>query len=316
MPAISESAPGKTILFGEHAVVYKRPAIAVPVEQVRARVIITALPACNCQGVQLIAPEINLKTDLAILPVNHPLKAAIEYTLDALKINHLPSCVVKINSTIPVAAGLGSGAAVSVAIARAVSRFLGHPLSDDVVSDIAYNVDKLHHGTPSGVDNTVITYSRPIYFIREQPFEQITVSKPFEIVIGNTGIHSPTSETVSFVRSKWLANPADIEPIFDQIGQIVQAARKAIETGNPEQIGKLMDENHLCLQTLGVSSPELDQLVYTARRTGALGAKLCGGGKGGNMIALIEQGMGARIANALLNAGAVKVIQTTISAHA
>jgi mevalonate kinase len=312
MPAISASAPGKIILFGEHAVVYGRPAIAVPVLQVKAKAIVTAQPGTSTGRVRIQAPNIGLETNLDQLPYDHPLAAVIMGVAHALNIDRFPACTVRITSTIPVAAGLGSGAAVSVAIIRGLSAFLGHPFTDEMVSELAFQAEKIHHGTPSGIDNTVITYAMPVYFVRGQPVETFRVAEPFTIVIGDSGISSPTAVAVGDVRRSWQSATDQYEQIFNRIGRIVQSARQAIEKGNPRDLGALMTANHQYLQELGVSSPELDHLVEAARNAGALGAKLSGGGRGGNMIALTERERAQSVEKALAASGATRTIVTEV----
>jgi mevalonate kinase len=312
MPAFSASAPGKIILFGEHAVVYKRPAIAVPVEQVAAKAIVSADLRTEAGSVKILAADIGLAALLTDLPLTHPLAAAIHNTADALGVKRLPACTIKITSTIPVAAGLGSGAAVSVAVLRALSAFLGHPLPDEQVCQLAYEIEKIHHGTPSGIDNTVITYARPVYFVKDKPIEQLRPRQPFSIVIGDTGIQSPTAIAVGDVRKAWQQHTDEYEALFDSTGAIADSARAAIEGGMVELMGPLMDANHGLLRKIGVSCPELDALVLAARRAGALGAKLSGGGRGGNMIALVTEKGAERVASALKSTGAVRTIITQI----
>ncbi len=314
MPAVTATAPGKIILFGEHAVVYGQPALAVPVQQVQARAVITAAPDLAPGEVWITAPEVNLQAPWSQLPPEHPLVKAIQLTLDALGLPRPPAMRIRITSTIPVAAGLGSGAAVSVALVRGLSRFLGHPLDDAQVNAIAYEVEKIHHGTPSGIDNTVVTYAMPVYFVRGQPVETFRVGRPFTLVIGDTGVPSPTAETVAEVRRRRQADPATYEALFAAIGRLVREARQAIEEGRPAALGPLMDENHALLQQMGVSSPELDRLVEAARAAGAGGAKLSGGGRGGNMLALApDEATASRIAQALREAGAVRTLVTTVA---
>ena len=312
MPAITASAPGKVILFGEHAVVYGRPAIAVPVTEVRARAIVSADPRSAPGSMLIQAPAIGLDALLADLPEEQPLAAAVNGVLSTLGISRSPACTLRVTSTIPLASGLGSGAAVSVAILRALSAFLGRPLSDEQVSALAFEVEKLHHGTPSGIDNTVITYAMPVYFVRGQPIQTLHVAQPFTIVIGDTGIPSPTAIAVGDVRRLWEEKPAHYEALFDSAGQIARQARQAIQSGQPETLGALMDANHNLLQEMGVSSPELDRLVTTARANGALGAKLSGGGRGGNMIALASPETAPVIVGALSAAGASRTIVTAV----
>jgi mevalonate kinase len=322
------SAPGKIILFGEHAVVYGRPALAVPVTQVQAMATVTAT---SQPGIWVDAPDIGIRSELSRLSPNHPLAAVIRSVFAALTSPPTPlikgegrqvspttlfqkgrGCKIVITSTIPVAAGLGSGAAVSVAVVRALSEFLGQSLPDERVSALAYEVEKLHHGTPSGIDNTVITYANPVYFVKSCPIETFHVAAPFTIVIGDTGIHAPTKESVGDVRRLWQADSPRWEKVFDSVGEIARQARRLIESGDIPAFGPLMDENHRLLQEMTVSCPELDQLVEAARRAGALGAKLSGSGRGGNMIALVRPEQAEEIAQALRSGGALRTIITTI----
>jgi mevalonate kinase len=306
----ASSAPGKIILFGEHAVVHGRPAVAVPVTQVHANVKVTDAARA---GIWIHAPNVDLDAELNSLPSDHPLAAVIHNLLFSLGISPFPPLDIRINSTIPVASGLGSGAAVSVALIRALSSYLGHKMTDEQVSAFAFEIEKLHHGTPSGIDNTVITYARPVYFMKRHPIETVKVGEPFTLVIGDTGIPAPTKQSVGDVRKLWLKNPNRLEMVFDEVGQIALMARRIIECGHTDLLGDLMDQNHAFLQEMTVSSPELDKLVRAARKAGALGAKLSGGGRGGNMIALIKPDLAEPVSRALLEAGAKRTIVTQVA---
>ena len=316
MPAISASAPGKIILFGEHAVVYGHPAIAAPVNQVQARAMVMPHPGQPSGSIKLEAPDINLEGPLKNLPLDHALHKAVKLTLEELNIQNPPAFRLRVTSGIPLAAGLGSGAAVTVAVMRAVAGFLGHRLPDEAVNRLTFEIEKIHHGTPSGIDNTVVTYAQPVYFIKGQPIETLTVKQPFTIVIGDTGIPSPTAIAVGDVRHGWQAEPDKYNEIFNACGQIAQQARGHIKSGQIEALGPLMNTNHEWLAKMGVSSPTLDHLVLTAQTAGAWGAKLSGGGRGGNMIALAAPQQAEQIAAALLQAGATNIITTTIEVTA
>jgi len=308
---VRASAPGKIILFGEHAVVYGRAALAAPVPQVRAEVDVSesARP-----GIWIDAPDIGLRADLETLPADQPLAALTRNLLAAMGKDRLPDLHIAITSTIPVAAGMGSGAAVSVALIRALASTLAWPLSDEQISAYAYEIEKLHHGTPSGIDNTVITYAKPVFFIRGQPVQTLHVGAPFSVVIGDSGVPAPTRESVSDVRRLWESDKSKWEAVFDQIGDLSRKAKAAIEQGLWKALGALMDQNQALLTQLTVSSPELDRLVAAARNAGALGAKLSGGGRGGNMIALVQEGAGEKVVNALAAAGSPRAIIATIEA--
>lgn len=313
----TSSAPGKIILFGEHAVVYGRPALAVPVTEVQATATVRAgAEPFDRLGatpeIWIEAPDIGLRSELSRLPATHPLAAAARGVFAALGVDSPPDCHISIRSTIPVASGLGSGAAVSVALIRALAGFFHSPLTDEQVSAIAYDVEKLHHGTPSGIDNTVITYAKPVYFVKGQPIETFRVGAPFTLVIGDTGVPAPTKESVGDVRRLWEADKPRWETVFDQIGEVARRARECIESGEWRALGALMNDNHALLQQLTVSSPELDRLVEAGLRSGALGAKMSGGGRGGNMIALVEKENAPAVAEALKSAGARRTIITQV----
>ena len=312
MPAYTATAPGKIILFGEHAVVFGRPAIAVPVTEVRARAIVSADPRAPSGGVIVKAPDIGLDMKLVEMSDDHPLAYTIRVVQSEFKIVQLPGCTIRVTSTIPIAAGMGSGAAVSVALIRALSGFLGQKISVELVSALAYEVEKLHHGTPSGIDNTVVTYAKPVYYQKGGLIEGLNIMAPTTFVIGDTGIASTTAAAVGDVRKAWQENPQQYEHIFDQIAGIVQSAHRFIEDGDPNKLGLLMDENQLLLEKMKVSSPALENLIIAARRAGALGAKLSGAGQGGNMIAVVNPTSAPDVANALEQAGAVRTIITTL----
>jgi mevalonate kinase len=312
MSPVYASAPGKIILFGEHAVVYGQPAIAVPVTKVKVEVEIQPEPQTPPGTVRIIACEVSLDAFLRDLPADHPSAAVLNRLGESLGIAQFPACTIKVHSTLPVAAGLGSGAAVSVAILRAMSAFLGNPLPEAQISALAYEVDKIHHGTPSGIDNTVITYGKPVYFTKGEPIETFDIRKPFTIVVGDTGIPTSTAETVGDVRKAWATDPGRYEKLFQAVGDLVRKARQSIEADDTEQLGPLMDQNHALLCEMGVSGPELNRLVEIAREAGAGGAKLSGGGRGGNMIALVEAADAEAVAAALRAAGAVRTIVTEI----
>jgi mevalonate kinase len=190
---------------------------------------------------------------------------------------------------------------------------LKHPMTDEEINAFTYDIEKLHHGTPSGIDNTVVTYARPVYFVKGQPIETVKVGAPFTIVIGDTGVAAPTKESVADVRKLWEVDKPRWNAVFDEVADIAFAARRVIEEGWVNMLGELMDENHALLRQMTVSSPELDRLVSAARNAGALGAKLSGGGRGGNMIALVEPNHAVEVSSALISAGAVNTIVTQVS---
>lgn len=306
------SAPGKVILFGEHAVVYGEPAIAVPVTKVEATAKVEdAEPGC---GLIVVAADLGSAVNLSEAPADAPLAVAARLTLEHLGLP-APDARLTVRSTIPMASGLGSGAAVATALVRALAAFRGASLSGAEVSQIVYEVEKIHHGTPSGIDNTVIAYEQPVYFVRTAASgpERMSVGASFRLVIADSGLPSPTKRLVQRVRAGWLRDPTRYEELFGQIGDVVREARQRIEEGDVRALGPLMDRNHALLVELGVSSPRLDRLVSAARAAGAWGAKLSGAGQGGNVLALAEEESLEEVAAALREAGAVSTIETTVT---
>jgi mevalonate kinase len=249
-----------------------------------------------------------------LTPCPRPLGAGVSRTAKRPGVPRADySLRLTLSSAIPLASGLGSGAAICTAIVRALAAYLNSPISNSQISAIVFETEKLLHGTPSGIDNTVIAYEQPVYFIKGQPPEPFTVRQPFRLLIADTGLRSPTKITVGDVRAAWQKEPARYDALFLAAGEIANAARAHIENGEPESLGLLMNRNHALLREMGVSCAELDVLVEAALNAGALGAKLSGGGRGGNMLALVTAQTQDRVQAALERAGAKRVIATLIS---
>ena len=304
------TAPGKVILVGEHAVVYGRPAIAAPVWQTVATA--TIVPAAPGSGCHIIAPDVGLALRLADAGDDEPLAVVTRLALARLGITRAPDWQITLHSDIPIASGMGSGAALSTALVRAVMLGAGHAAEPAEVSDLVYESERFYHGTPSGIDNTVVAYGMPIWFVKGQPPEPFVPAQPISLAIADSGIRSPTKETVGDVRRAWSEDPARYEDIFDEIGRTVLDARHALEAGDSLELGRVMDANQTLLERLDVSSPVLATLIGAARKAGALGAKLSGGGRGGNMIALVDDRVMRPVCDALAAAGARRVIVTQI----
>ena len=316
------SACAKIILCGEHAVVYGRPAIALPLPALRTRAWLTR----RHDHFEIRATDINHVVVMPRIPPPqlrkpHPLALIAWHTFQYLRVRP-PRAVLTIASDIPVGSNLGSGAAVSIALARALGAFFHHELTPAEASALAYEVEKQHHGTPSGIDNTVIAYEQPVWFVRGDaesgaasltPAPLLAAPEPFSappltLVIGDSGQSTPTRVSVAAVRALREAQPARVERVMDAIGTLVTDARAALDRGDLPALGALMDTNHALLRQLTVSSDKLDALCAAARAAGALGAKMSGGGRGGNMLALArDAGHAAAISAALTQAGARRV---------
>ena len=299
------SASAKIILFGEHAVVYGEPAIAVPVSSLRAYAEVVE----ENTAFQIIARD--LENRIISFDGDDPLMQVVRLTLESLNVP-TPDISIAVRSDIPIASGLGSGAAISTAIIRVLLDYQKMAIPLEAINEIVYEVEKFHHGTPSGIDNTVIVYEQAVYFVRGEPIKTIENRTPLQVIVGDTGKVALTRDSVGDVRRLYEDEPDMTKLFIRDIGALVKQARNAMQSGDLVKLGDLMIENHHLLQKITVSSPELDKLVDAALSAGAMGAKLSGGGRGGNMIALVDERTSYAVSQALRDAGAVRVIQTTV----
>jgi len=176
---------------------------------------------------------------------------------------------------------------------------------------ILFNEHFVVYGIPSAS-----TFGGLIWFQKGENniIEKISMRNPVEIVIGNTGNVANTMAAIAGVRERKEKNPEKYKEIFDRAENITYLARDALQTGDFKEVGKLMNENHKLLQQIGVSSRELDFLVSIARNQGAFGAKLTGGGLGGNMIALTPgKDLQEDVANAIEKEG-YRTVKTVVGA--
>ena len=295
---------GKIILLGEHSVVYGRHAIAAPIG-----LTIQAEVSRREAGLELVIARWD--TDAAYDPIGAELALQVA-TLIVEKLG-LSGVGMRVDvfPHLPRASGLGASAALAVAIIRAVADRFDVELTEEQVSNLAFECEQIVHGTPSGIDNTVATFGRPILYRRAgegaaaSEIRDVVSPRPIPVVIGLTGVRSLTSHTVGLVRAARERHPARYEAIFSQIDELVLAGADALRRGDAAELGELMNMNHGLLGALQVSSPELEALVGVARRAGALGAKLTGGGGGGAMIAVAEPGAAESVGSAMRQAGFV-----------
>ncbi|TAM13001.1 MAG: hydroxymethylglutaryl-CoA reductase, degradative [Nevskiaceae bacterium] len=282
---------GKVILLGEHAVVYGSHCIAAPVPlAIQARVQET-----DAGGVQMVIPRWGVEYRLQRDPAHRDsFQKSLGIIFDRLGLIER-SMRIEVYPNVPRAHGLGGSAAMAVAIIRGLDVKYGLHLSDEDVNAIAFECEKIAHGTPSGIDNTMATYGKFLLYRRAQNGEpalmrEIKVKKPLPLVIGMSGKESLTARTVGDVREAWQRDPKLYERIFNEIDELTLAAWKALQAWDLPRLGDLMNVCHGVLNGLKVSSWELEELVQIARDAGAAGAKLTGGGGGGSIVALCPDG--------------------------
>ncbi|RJS93954.1 hydroxymethylglutaryl-CoA reductase, degradative [Salinisphaera sp. Q1T1-3] len=294
---------GKIIVLGEHSVVYGRHAIAAPIPlNVRAEV------RPQAQDIDLLIPrwgvEMRFSEPEGSISSLHESISLIAERLGVadrgMRIDVFPR--------VPRANGLGASAALAVSVIRAMARAFEISMTDREISNLAYDVEKIAHGTPSGIDNTLATFGRPILFRKDDPqaraeIRDLATPRPIPVVIGLSGVATLTAQTVGNVRAAWQKNPARYEAIFDQIDGLALAGVDALARGDIAELGDLMNIDHGLLNALQVSSWEIEELVEIARTNGALGAKLTGGGGGGAMIAVAETDRVEGVAAAMRAAG-------------
>jgi mevalonate kinase len=273
-------ACGKTILLGEHAVVYGVPAIAVGIDRgVRARAVERA---AGPSTLTVSSWNIAVQDDD---PAND-LGRALRALLETLRRDETTprAFAIELESELPPGGGLGCSAAMGVAIARAVAP----GSSDDAVQARAMAWEQVFHGTPSGIDAAVAARGGCVCFRRGHAIEPVHVrGAPLHLCIGSTGIASSTREMVEGVTRLRARRPEIVDKSFEGIRSLVSNARHAIEAGDAGALGRLMDLNQMILSGLLVSTPEIERMCELARGAGALGAKLTGAGGGGSVVALV-----------------------------
>lgn len=277
-------AHSKIILIGEHAVVYGYPAISLPLLEVEV----------TCHVVSAETPWRLFEEDT--------LSMAVYASLEYLKIKE--ACIrCMIDSAIPEKRGMGSSAAISIAAIRAVFDYYQAELHHDVLEILVNRAEMIAHINPSGLDAKTCLSSRPIRFIKNVGFEELTMDLSAYLVIADTGVYGNTSEAIQVVKNKG----KDALPFLHALGELTQQAEEAIKTKDAVKLGEILTKAHGNLKEIGVSSPEADALVKTALQDGALGAKMSGGGLGGCIIALVTSvNQAQELAERLEEKGAVQ----------
>jgi mevalonate kinase len=301
---------GKVIMFGEHFVVHGVPGI------------VSAIDSATDAEVTQTGNELVIRDERKAAKGYAEEKRlqqieSIERMLKKMGLDPKMPLKIWVGGTLPGFSGLGASAASSVAIARAIAEELSLKLTNEQFNQIAYEAEKAYAGNPSGIDNTAATYGGFMWFKKNlaggpASVERLSIREPVEIVIGSTGKVANTKAMVAGVAERKNKNPEKYGQIFKQAEDLAFAGRKAIESYDLKKVGELMNENHRLLQEIEVSSRELDLLVDIARKQGAFGAKLTGGGGGGCMVALTPgKELREKVAGAI-EKGGFEVLRTKI----
>ncbi len=284
---------GKIILFGEHAVVYGRPALALPLTDA-----ISAVVYDSPSGTRFDIPAWGFRQGAGESAVQ-----LLNLLLGRLGLGS-KKLLIEVRSRIPAAAGLGASAALAVAIIRALDNAFLLQLNDQAVNELAFECETLAHGTPSGIDNTVAVFGKTIVFRNEGPqrIRELSLENLPPLVVVWSGSRGSTRQQVEAVRNRWLQNKTTHERLFDEIGNSSLEGADALGKSDYERLGSLMNIAHGLLNALQVSTPLIEEMVEIARSNGASGAKLTGAGGGGSIIALCP-GKVCEVSRAFADAG-------------
>ncbi|WP_083451394.1 mevalonate kinase [Leucobacter celer] len=303
------TAHAKAILFGEHAVVYGAPAIAVPLHQLEVETSIRSTPGSELR----IESELFAGTASSAPDVLRPVITAVRAALASVGVSG-EQVQLRVRSAIPHGRGLGSSAAVAAAIARAAADLAGVELGADEFHEIVQRAERVAHGNPSGIDARAVAAAGPIRFHGGR-VRATGVGAPLTFVLADSGAPGSTAEAVAGVRERRAADPLRMEQAIAQLSDIAEGSVLDLELGDRAALGSRMLEAHELLGRIGVSTVKLDALVDAAHAAGAHGAKLTGGGLGGCVLALAEsEDQAEHIALALRAAGASRTWTTTVAA--
>lgn len=292
-------AVGKVILMGEHSVVYGEPAISTPFFAARTRASVRESQGdvelhCDFYSGRLEDSQASLRG----------VRRIIEDIVGELG-EELRNFDIYIETSLPIERGMGSSAAVAVAVTRALYDYFQRDLGLEELIDYADRSEKIVHGNPSGLDAATIIGERSLFYIKGEDFMPFDFKLEGYLVVADSGQTGNTKEAVEKVRELYERDHARTSSHIKRLGDLARESKVFLEKNNIVGLAKAMNEAQEILASLGVSNDRLDRLTRRAREEGALASKLTGGGLGGSMIALVEdRETGERIAASLVEEGA------------
>jgi mevalonate kinase len=297
------SASGKVILLGEHAVVYGAPALAAGIDR-------------GASAEAVLAPS-GGGSEIRIAELGGGETAEIHRAFEALLAegDALPATRVEARLDVPPYAGLGSSAALGVAVARAALGASGRPITDADAIARATAWERTFHGNPSGIDTTAAAIGGCFRFTRAGGAKPLLPAQSLTLCVGLTGVATSTKEMVEGVARLRAHKPEVVDRAISGITALVENAALAIEAGDVTAVGKLMDLNQMLLAGLMLSTEVIEDLCGRARRAGALGAKLTGKGGGGSVIALVADAAAAEAVVAAWRDGGYEAFATRIASR-
>jgi mevalonate kinase len=306
MSKLIASAPGKVILVGEHAVVYGKLGIATSINK---RCFVTVSPFKR--NILITSKNLNLRKSLTMdeilnfskkineLKIKNKFKEIKEigkkdklspiYFVIGNLMHRYSFKPIKVSIESKIPKNLGSSSAVFSAIALGVSRYLGLSLSKKKISGLTYEGDIIAHGgTPSGIDNSIVTYGGFIQYKKSEGVKRFHIKFELPLIFVDSGEPSRTADTVPYIREQREKNKAFVNSILNRLNLISINFLNALRKKRIEILGKLMYEYYLELRKLKISTRKLDRIIEIAMNSGALGAKPTGGWGGGCCIVLAK----------------------------
>ena len=277
----------KVILYGEHFVVYGLPGIVAALDSYT-----TAKVEPGDLGTGLTLIDNRTAVEGYKEKKKGEQERAMELILKFMNIDiEKTPLKITLEGNLRCVGGRGASAAMATAVARALSEYFKLNLSNDMINEISYEGEKGSAGTPSGIDNTAATYGGLLTFKKNleggpNKIEKLNIKNPIEIVLANTGITQDTKEVVADIRNKKEQDPNKFERIFSDYSKLFQEAQIALKNYDLNHIGRLMNKNQELLREMTLSCPEAEHIIKTAKKNGALGAKLTGTCRGGSLLIL------------------------------
>ncbi|USS85319.1 mevalonate kinase [Fructilactobacillus myrtifloralis] len=290
----------KVIFLGEHSAVYQQPAIVFPVPQatVTATIKTTNAPVSSITSEYYTGPVSELPPRMA------GVATLLHHLQHQLNPQSIPTHLT-LHSTIPLGRGMGSSAAIASAITQAYFALFETPLPRETLTAYTDIEEHITHGNPSGIDAQTVNVAHPILF-EEQQFIDFQPPLTGFLVIADTGLASDTKTAVQQVH-QFLTADQQRQDLILQLGKLTERVKQELQQQDLLATGHSLTAAQTILRALGVSTPQIDQLVTAAHAAGALGAKLTGSGLGGCIIALTETRAAAQtVAKALTEHGATQ----------